>query len=259
MDLMEVKDTALAFLKPASEETLRWFRTELKVELKEDQSPVTIADKNTEEILRKHISKYFPEHGIIGEEFGLEKDKKEWVWTIDPIDGTLSFIRGLPFYSILISLLHHGEPVVGIVSFPALGETYWSIKGFGTFCNDLKVQVSREKQISKSLVATADRYCFKEKKCLFLLEYLSNEAGLIRTYPDAFGHVLAIRGAIEVMVDPFAYIWDFAPLKILAEEAGGVFINFKGSQNDISEGSAIVGNKSLAKLVKDLLEKEDWA
>ena len=91
------------------------------------------------------------------------------------------------------------------------------------------------------------------------MDYLVSEASLIRTYPDAFGHVLAIRGAIEVMVDPFAYIWDFAPLKILAEEAGGVFINFKGSQNDISEGSAIVGNKSLAKLVKDLLEKEDWA
>lgn len=258
MDLMEAKDTALSFLKPAIVETLKWFRADFKVELKEDQSPVTIADKNTEEILRNHISKNFPDHGIIGEEFGSETDHGEWVWTVDPIDGTRSFIRGLPFYSILISLLHHGEPVIGIVSFPALGETYWGVKGQGTYCGDLKIQVSEETQISKSLVATADRYCFEEKKCLFLLDYLSREASLIRTYPDAFGHILAIRGAADVMVDPWAYIWDFAPLKILAEEAGGVFLNFKGSQNDIREGSAIVGNKSLAKFVKGVLEKESW-
>jgi len=255
MELMEAKDTALSFLKPAIAETLKWFRADFKVELKEDQSPVTIADKNTEEILRKHISKNFPGHGIIGEEFGEKTNEGEWTWTIDPIDGTRSFIRGLPFYSILISLLHHGEPVIGIVSFPALGETYWAVKGQGAYCGDLKVKVSEEMRIAKSLVATADRYCFKEKKALFLLEYLSREASLIRTYPDAFGHILAIRGAVDVMVDPWAYIWDFAPLKVLAEEAGGVFINFRGNKNDIREGSAIVGNKNLAKLVKRALEK----
>ncbi len=259
MDLMEAKDTALSFLEPAIAETLKWFRSEFKIELKEDQSPVTIADKNTEEILRKHISKNFPGHGIIGEEFGAETEKGEWVWTVDPIDGTRSFIRGLPFYSILISLLHHGEPVIGIVSFPALGETYWGVKGQGAYCGDLKVKVSEETQITKSLVATADRYCFKEKECLFLLENLSREASLIRTYPDAFGHILAIRGAVDVMVDPWAYIWDFAPLKVLAEEAGGVFINFRGDQNDIREGSAIVGNKSLAESVKRVLVKEGWS
>lgn len=253
---MEAKDTALSFLKPAIAETLKWFRAEFKVDLKEDQSPVTIADKNTEEILRRHILKNFPGHGIIGEEFGSETEKGEWVWTVDPIDGTRSFIRGLPFYSILISLLHYGEPVIGIVSFPALGETYWGVKGQGAYCGDSKIKVSEETQITNSLVATADRYCFKEKECLFLLEYLSREASLIRTYPDAFGHILAIRGAVDVMVDPWAYIWDFAPLKVLAEEAGGSFINFRGEKNDIREGSAIVGNKSLVKSVKSVLVKE---
>ncbi len=252
---MEAKDTALSFLKSANKETLKWFRSDYKVEFKKDESPVTIADKNTEEILRKQISKSFPGHGIIGEEFGSETEDAEWVWTVDPIDGTRSFIRGLPFYSILISLLRNGQPLIGIVSFPALGEVYWAVKGQGAYCGDLRVNVSNETQLKRSLVATADRYCFEEKKSLFLFDHLSREASLIRTYPDAFGHILAIRGAVDIMVDPWACIWDFAPLKVLAEEAGGVFVNFSGNKNDIREGSAIVGNSQLAKFVRRVIAK----
>ena len=105
MNLMEAKDDALSYLKISNTEVMKWFRTSLSVETKSDQSPVTIADRKVEELLRKKISKDYPNHGIIGEEFGEDSSKSEWTWTIDPIDGTRSFIRGLPLFASLISLL----------------------------------------------------------------------------------------------------------------------------------------------------------
>ncbi|MDP6736676.1 MAG: inositol monophosphatase family protein, partial [Nitrospinaceae bacterium] len=142
MDLLEAKDAALSYLKASNTEVLKWFRTEINVETKPDQSPVTIADRKVEEILRKKIAKAFPDHGIIGEEFGEDGAGSEWVWTIDPIDGTRSFIRGLPMFASLIALLHKGEPVLGIISLPALGETAWAVQGHGAYCGNRKLNVS---------------------------------------------------------------------------------------------------------------------
>lgn len=252
MNLMKVKDTALAYLKPAESEILKWFRKDISVEFKTDQSPVTIADKNAEEILRGKIAKDFPDHGIIGEEFGEKDGEAEWVWTIDPIDGTRSFIRGLPLFSSLIALLHHGEPVMGIISLPALGETSWAVKGKGAYCGKTRLNVSSCKNLSKAFVATADLYCFRRKKCAGLLTRLNKEADIIRTYPDAFGHLMAARGAVDVMVDPLAYIWDYAPCKIMVEEAGGKFANFIGNRSSICEETAISGNQQLVQQVRKL-------
>lgn len=252
MDLLEAKDAALSYLKPAEKEVLKWFRADFTVHEKSDRTPVTIADKNTEELLRKKISRDFPRHGIIGEEFGNERASAEWVWTIDPIDGTRSFIRGLPFFAILLALLHRGRPVMGVISLPALRETVWAVKGKGTWCGNRRLEVSQTKNLTGAMVATADYYCFKEKKCLHLLNGLYRKAPMVRTYPDAFGHLMAIRGAVDVMVDPWAYLWDFAPCKILAEEAGGTFANFTGNQAEITEGTAIVGNPHLVQTVRKL-------
>ncbi|HAK36986.1 MAG TPA: hypothetical protein DCM60_01925, partial [Nitrospina sp.] len=135
MDLLEAKDTALSYLKTSNREIMKWFRTDITVESKSDQSPVTIADRKAEEVLRKKISSAYPDHGIIGEEFGENTVKSDWTWTIDPIDGTRSFIRGLPLFASLIALLYKGEPVMGIISLPALGETVWAVKGKGAHCS----------------------------------------------------------------------------------------------------------------------------
>jgi len=248
-DLLAAKETALSWLKPVSREILNWFQKEITVQHKADQSPVTIADQRAEEMLRKKIHRYFPDHGIIGEEFGNEAEDKEWVWTVDPIDGTRSFIQGLPLFATLLSLLHKGEPVMGIICLPALGETVWAVKGKGTYSGNRRLHVSTHSKIKDSVLATADLYCFREKKQLRFWNQLHSQAKLVRTYPDAFGHLMAIRGSVDVMVDPWAYIWDFAPCKIMVQEAGGAFMNFTGNKNSIYEGSALVGN---AKLVKAL-------
>jgi len=251
-ELLTAKDAALAWLTPVSREILKWFRNEFTVDLKADQSPVTIADRKAEEILRRHIHKEFPEHGIIGEEFGDESPGKDWVWTIDPIDGTRSFVRGLPLFSILLSLLHKGEPAMGIICLPALGETAWAVRGQGTFCEGRRIQVSKESRLDRATVGTADMYCFRETKRLKLMQALQKQAGLVRTYPDAFGHLMAIRGVLDVMVDPLAFVWDYAPIKILALEAGGVFENFTGRRSSIREGTALVGNAGLVRKIRKL-------
>ena len=217
MNLLEVKDTALSFMKPATAEVLKWYRGEFSVDLKSDQSPVTIADRNAEEILRKKISKYFPDHGIIGEEFGNHNADAEWVWTIDPVDGTRSFIRGLPLFASMIALLHNKEPVLGIIELPALGESAWAVKGKGAFSNGKPIKVSSHSKLKGAFVAVADHYCFRSEKQTSLFNRLNQEAGIVRTYPDAFGHLMAIRGVVDVMIDPLAKIWDYAPCKILVE------------------------------------------
>jgi len=251
-ELLEIKDASLSWLKPVTREVLKWFRTGVAVQKKADQSPVTIADQKAEEILRRKIQRAFPKHGIIGEEFGEEDATREWVWTIDPIDGTRSFIRGLPLFSTLLSLLHHGQPVMGIICLPALGETAWAVRGKGAFCNGDRIKVSSQTTVKGATLATGDLYCFREKKFMRLHNKLHQRAELVRTYPDAFGHLMAIRGMVDAMVDPWAFIWDYAPIKILAQEAGGGFANFSGNKDSITEGTALVGNPSLVKQIQNL-------
>ena len=253
MNLLEVKDAALSFMKPAKAEVLKWYRGEFSIDLKADQSPVTIADRNAEEILRKKLSKYFPEHGIIGEEFGNHNPDAEWVWTIDPVDGTRSFVRGLPLFASMIALLHKGEPVLGIIELPALGETAWAVKGKGAFSNGKRLKVSSHSRLKGAFVAVADHYCFRSEKRTSLFNRLNQEAGIVRTYPDAFGHLMAIRGVVDVMVDPLAKIWDYAPCKILVEEAGGRFANFTGNRASIEDGTAVVGNSKLVQQVRKIV------
>ncbi|KMP11004.1 hypothetical protein UZ36_05855 [Candidatus Nitromaritima sp. SCGC AAA799-C22] len=255
MDLLDAKDAALSYLKTSNKEVMKWFRTEITVETKADDSPVTLADRKAEEMLRKNISKTFPDHGIIGEEFGEVNAKSEWVWTIDPIDGTRSFIRGLPLFASLIALLHKGEPVMGIISLPALGETAWAVKGHGAHCGNQSLRVSSHGRLKGAVVGAADLYCFKEKKCMRLFHRLNRESEFVRTYPDAFGHLMAIRGAVDVMVDPWAYIWDFAPCKILVQEAGGEFANFTGNRAGIDTGNAITGNPKLVKAIRKMIRE----
>lgn len=252
MNLLEVKDAALSFMKPAKAEVLKWYRGQFSVDLKADQSPVTIADRKAEEILRKKISRHFPGHGIIGEEFGNHNPDAEWVWTIDPVDGTRSFVRGLPLFASMIALLHNREPVLGIIELPALGETAWAVKGKGAFSNGTPLKVSSRPRLKGAFVAVADHYCFRSEKCTFLYNRLNQEAEIVRTYPDAFGHLMAIRGVVDVMVDPLAKIWDYAPCKILVQEAGGRFENFSGNKASIEEGTAVVGNSKIVQQVRKI-------
>lgn len=227
----ELLHAAIDIAETASEVAKSYFRGALLIEIKDNQTPVTIADKKTEEAIRKELEHRFPEHGIVGEEFGhAPQEKSELTWTIDPIDGTRSFIRGIPLWGTLLGCLHRGEPVVGVMVLPMLGETYAAAKGMGAQCNGTPIHVSPVGKFESSIVSVGDRSCFKSEHALKALERLEEEAELVRTYTDCFGHALVARGGLDAMVDPMVSVWDVAPIACIVEEAGGRYGNFAGER-----------------------------
>ena len=228
LDLEEILDEATQIAERASMIALSYFRQALLIEMKENHTPVTIADKKTEEMIRSELQKTFPGHGIIGEEFGEEGSDAEYVWTIDPIDGTRSFIRGIPLFGTLLGLMRRGEPVVGVMVLPALDETYIAAKGLGAYCDGIQLHVSSTAALGNAIVSCGDVSCFEAAGKRQYLNRLMDQAETVRGYTDCFGHALVLRGAIDAMVDPVVSPWDVAPLACLIEEAGGEYFNFEG-------------------------------
>lgn len=220
---------AVDLAERAAKIAVGYFRKSLLIEMKENHTPVTIADKKTEEWLRGELDKRFPEHGIIGEEFGHgSRAGSELTWTVDPIDGTRSFIRGIPLWGTLLGLMHGDEPVLGVMVLPGLDETYSAAAGTGTMCNGHPVHVSPLQGLENAVVAVGDRGCFSSEGQSSVLAKIDEKAALVRGYTDCFGHSLVIRGAVDAMLDPLVSIWDIAPIACLVREAGGQYGNFAG-------------------------------
>jgi histidinol-phosphatase len=237
-------EEATEITEQCSRIALSYFRQALLIESKQDQTPVTIADKKTEEAIRNELTRSFPSHGIIGEEFGAEGIDREFVWTIDPIDGTRSFIRGIPLFGTLVSLLERGEPVLGIVVMPALDETYVSAKGMGAYCDGLPLRVSNAQSLEQSFVCCGDSNAFEAAGKRAYQEALFRKSELVRGYSDCFGHTLVLRGAVDAMIDPVVSLWDIAPFISLTQEAGGTYFSFDGTSS-IQNKSFITCNPAL--------------
>lgn len=199
------------------------------VQTKVDSSPVTQADKEAEAIMRENIEKKFPDHGIIGEEYGQHQSGADYVWVLDPIDGTKSFIHNVPLFGTIIGLLHQGKAILGCIHIPCLnilcigdGET--------TTCNGEPVTVSPCTDLSKSLLLTSDvthpRLHHNEANWNNLVD----QVGLLRTWGDCFGYTLVARGQANIMVDPIAALWDFAGAIPIIEGAGAVITDWNGNE-----------------------------
>ena len=243
----ELIDVAADIAEEASKIALSYFRKSILIEMKENMTPVTIADKKTEEAIRAELASAFPGFGIQGEEFGEEDMHEDLVWTIDPIDGTLSFIRGIPLFGTLIGLLDKGEPVGGVMVLPALGETYTAASGEGAFCNGHQIHVSQTQTIETAFISAGDVIAFKDLGKLPFLKSLQTETNYCRGYTDCFAHALVMRGSLDAMIDPIVSIWDIAPLASLIQEAGGCYFDFEGketihSKSFIACTPAIKGN-----------------
>ena len=229
IDYGHVLNQAIGIAERASQVALSYFRQALLIEMKANLTPVTIADKKTEEAIRADLSRIFPKHGILGEEFGEHRLGGDYVWTIDPIDGTRSFVRGIPLWGTLLGLLEKGQPVVGVMVIPALGETYSAAKGLGTYCNGAQLHVSPVRSLGSGIVACGDLSSFESAGKRPFLDALTKQAELVRGYTDCFGHALVARGAIDAMIDPVVSIWDVAPLACIIREAGGEYFTFDGN------------------------------
>lgn len=233
--------------KEAGALTLRYFQQDnFVVEKKGDASPVTIADRSAEELIRKQVAEYFPADGIIGEEFGRTEGTSGFNWILDPIDGTKSFISGVPMYGTMIGVEHEGRSLAGLVFIPGLDEGVYAAAGGGTFhfkgsAAARQVHVSKKPQLSEGLFTTSQVDTFAKRGSAGAFEALQKLAYITRTWGDCYGYLLVATGRAEVMVDPILNVWDAAAVQPIIEEAGGSFTDWNGVPT-IHTGDAVATN-----------------
>jgi histidinol-phosphatase len=243
-EIRELLDAAEAFAHEAGEITLRWFGSLVDAEAKADGSPVTQADRAAETHIRERVRERFPSHGVLGEEFPETNPDARVRWILDPIDGTRSFMRGIPLYGVLIGVEVEGEPVVGVVHFPALDETVAAGRGEGCRWNGDPCRVSGVTELAQALVLTTDAERVGRVIPGSGWRKMAEEASFARTWGDCYGHVLVATGRAEVMVDPEFSLWDAAPFLTIITEAGGRFTSRDGEAT-IHGGSGISTNGAL--------------
>ena len=222
LDLSKLAAAATRATARARDETLGRFRQlgADGVERKADGTPVTEADRAAERVLREELGRALPEAALFGEEYGGERDA-ELLWVIDPIDGTLSYSRGIPLFATLVALLEAGRPVLGVIDLPALGECYVGWRGGGCWRGDERLRVSDCRDLAQALVSHGDPYCFDAAGERAAFEALAQRARVLRGYTDAFGHAQVLCAAVDVMVDLDLSLWDAAAAQVLVPEAGG--------------------------------------
>jgi len=245
---------AVAAARAAGEIAMRHFRTDLAVETKPDHSPVTEADRACERRIVEILLSEFPDYGLCGEEQGEQPGKTARRWIIDPIDGTKSFVRGIPFFATLIGLEQDGEIVLGVVHAPAMGELLFATKGGGAYDERGKrLEVSRIDRLSAAMVSFGGLEIFRRAGRWASFERLVDSTARQRGYGDYLGSTAVIRGWSEAMLELDVKPWDLAPLKILVEEAGGRMTDFTGRAT-IYGGSAVVTNGRIHDEVLEILK-----
>jgi histidinol phosphatase-like enzyme (inositol monophosphatase family) len=244
---------ALDAIWQAGRLTLGYFQTGVGVERKADNSPLTIADKQAEQLLRRLIGERWPEHGILGEEFGQATTESRYTWVIDPIDGTKSFISGVPLYANLLALLDGEEAIVGVAHFPALNETVYAAKGGGAFWNGRRAHVSSVEKLADAVVLSSELNYFKEVGKDAGWQRLLEATYIQRTWGDAYGYALVATGRAEVMADATMKLWDSAPWQVILEEAGGTFTDWRGVAT-IHGGDSVATNGRLYEPVMALIQ-----
>jgi myo-inositol-1(or 4)-monophosphatase len=216
-----------------------YFRTEIQINEKADSSPVTIADKKAEEKMRELIMKEFPEHGILGEEFGKYNENAEYQWVLDPIDGTKSFICGAQSFGTLIALMKNGEPVLGVINQPVLKEFLIGDNNSAEL-NGKQVRVRECSDISQAVLLTTDHLHISEYQNIENFENLMQKVKLYRNWGDCYGYYLVATGFADIMVDAIMSPWDSMALIPVIRGAGGVITDYQGG--DPVKGNSIVAS-----------------
>ena len=244
----QLLEFAVRLARDAGDITTRHFKGSFAIERKADNSFVTAADREAERYLRRAIEEAFPDDTILGEEEGKKVGRSNRCWIIDPIDGTYSFVHGVPLYAVLIGLEVENDPVLGVVNLPALNEIVYAAKGVGCFWNGARANVSKTKWLRDALLLSTD-FCASEQYGFGpATDLLQQQAKTCRTWGDAYGHVLVATGRADVMLDPVMNVWDCAALLPIIEEAGGTFTDWRGEKT-IHGGNAISTNGLLFEAV----------
>jgi histidinol-phosphatase len=234
-------EVALEAVRKAGAVALGYFDRELTVETKSDESPVTVADRETEAHLRTALSAAFPNDAFLGEEHGETPGSSGYRWIIDPIDGTRSFVRGVPLWGTLVGLEYRGEQIAGVAAAPALGRTWHALRGHGAWRDDRRIQVSTVADLSQALVFYSGLYWFRKAGVLRHFEAICQATGLQRGFGDFYGFVLVAQGSGELMVEHGVHSWDVAALKPIIEEAGGRYSTWDNT-GSIHQPDVVVSN-----------------
>jgi histidinol-phosphatase len=224
----------------------------LVVETKSDGSPVTVADRTAEKRAHEWLAQHFPNDGIVGEEFGTERPNAPRRWIIDPIDGTKSFIRGVPLWATLVALVEGDTVLAGAVNCAAAGEMVGAALGEGAWWNGSRCSVSTVDTVANATVLTSDDRFSQRPGRRARWDALADAAKVARTWGDGFGYVMVATGRAEVMVDEAFAIWDAAAPYAIVTEAGGMFTSWKGQPGPFG-GDGIATNMSIAPAVRAAL------
>lgn len=229
----------------------KYFRLDNGEIAKEDDSPVTIADREIERIIRAEIEKKFPTHGIIGEEFGIKEAKSDFVWILDPIDGTSSFIIGRALFGTLIALTHKGKAVLGIMNQPITNERWIGVEGQGSWLNGKKNKTRNCSEIANAVMCASSSFHFQDgdeeilKKISKLTKY--QKIGGIIYGGDCYSYASLASGFVDIVLDPGLKVYDYAALIPIIEMAGGVVTDWQGNDLELKSNVRLVasGNKEL--------------
>jgi histidinol-phosphatase len=242
--------TAVDIAREAGEVTRRWFRAaDLVVDSKADGTPVTAADRAAERLVRERIAERFPRDGVIGEEEPEAHGDSGRRWIIDPIDGTKNFVRGVPVWATLIALVDEGEPVVGVVSAPALGKRWWAAKGAGAYMGRslaaaTRLKVSNVSELSDASLSYSSLGGWKQRGNLDEFIGLTEEVWRTRAYGDFWSYCLVAEGAVDIACEPELNLYDMAALVPIVTEAGGRFTSLEGEDGPFG-GNALATNSIL--------------
>lgn len=229
-----------------------------EVERKADGTPVTAADRRAERRLRRRIEEAFPGDGVVGEEHPDREGESGYRWILDPVDGTRSFVRGVPLYGTLVAVERDGRPEAGVIRMPALDETVWAARGGGAWhrrggADPVRASVSDRSRLSEALFLTTEVATWRRKGAADAYRALEDRCRLARTWGDCYGYLLVATGRAEVMVDPYVNLWDAAALVPVLEEAGGTLTDWRGRPR-ADGGDAVATNGAVAEQVLEMLE-----
>jgi histidinol-phosphatase len=237
-------EAAVEVAHRAAEAALRHFDADVHVEWKDDESPVTVADREAEMLIRDALTAAFPGDGFLGEEYGDTPGTTGFRWVIDPIDGTRNFVRGIPIWATLVGLEYKDEQIAGVAVVPGLKQTFRALRGDGAYRDDRHIRVSEVSDLSKALVCYSSLSWFIKAGRRDQFLELTARSERQRGFGDFYGHVLVADGAADVMVEHGVHAWDVAALKPIVEEAGGRFTTWDGGSN-IHQPDVIASNGKL--------------
>ncbi|MFL6622727.1 MAG: inositol monophosphatase family protein [Sulfurifustaceae bacterium] len=252
----EYLETAIEAAAAAADVIKHYYKADsFRVEQKNDRTPVTVADVESEKVIKGVIATKFPAHGFLGEETGRENIENDYVWLVDPIDGTKSFIRQIPFFSTQIALMYRGEFIVGVSNAPVFGELAFAAKDQGAYLNDARLQVSRVAALDEATLSLGNIRTLAGSDRWSHLGNLIQRVNRVRGYGDFSHYHLLASGRLDVVIESDVNILDVAALSVIVREAGGVWTDLAGRPPGLTTTTVLAANSAaMHRAILDVLQ-----